>query len=94
MTLSPVADGFEARVVRLVELLVRNGYAWCRIRIEIVVDMESVDIVACYDVFGNLADIVAVFLQRRIEDIQSVELKVAFGMLHADVLLRQDRRAF
>ena len=50
------------------------------IGIEIVVDMQSVDIVALQNVAHHIADIVAVLLQRRVEQRQPVVLEATLGM--------------
>ena len=64
---SPVALVRDAVVVGCVVLIVGDDLSRYWVWIEIVIDMESIDVVASYDVGCYGADIVAVPLVGRIE---------------------------
>ena len=72
MMATPVANIFITAIVSLKECLVGNVHASHRIRIKIVVNMETVDIVACHNVTHHLTDEVAVLLDGRIQQHQTV----------------------
>ena len=56
------------------------GLACHGVGIEIVVDVESVDVISPDDVGGHAADILTVLRQSGVEDILSVIFKDPFGM--------------
>ena len=67
------------------ELLVWNLLAGCGIWIEIVVDMETVDVVAAHDVGCHTAGIVGCLLESWVEEYQViiVEAEIRMGLHHA-----------
>ena len=82
---SPVTDVSESPALLTEELLVWNLLAGCGIRIEIVVDMETIDVVAAHDVGCHTAGIVGCLLESRIEEHQVivVEAEIRMGLHHA-----------
>ena len=83
---SPVATIADAVGIGTILGVVGNLHASHRIRIEIVVDMEAIDIVARHDIPDHLADVIAALLQGRIEQRQTIVLESPFGMLHNHVI--------
>ena len=82
---TPIVYVFDAIAVGTELLLVRNFHSCCGIRIEIVVDMESVNIVTTNDVFHHLVYIFAISRKTRIHNVLSVILEHACGVCHDDV---------
>ena len=89
---SPVADVSESPALLTEELLVWNLLAGCGIRIEIVVDMETIDVVAAHDVGSHTAGIVGCLLESRVEEHQIIiveaEIRTVFTTLRGDTWLR------
>ena len=56
---SPVADIIETAIVSLILLLVIDDLSCCRIRIEIVVNVKSVDIIPFDDVVDHVTHIIS-----------------------------------
>ena len=83
---SPVTTIADAVGVGTILGVVGNLHASHGIRIEIVVDMEAIDIVARHDIANYRADIVAALLQGRIEQRQTIVLEGPFRMLHDHVV--------
>lgn len=87
---APVADSHSATVGSVV-VAVGDGDARHGIGIEIVVDVQSVDIIAPDDIVDNLTYIFAVHGQRRIEDILSVVAEDALGVYDGNMVRCQRR---
>ena len=83
----PVTDVLVAPIVSLEECRIRYVNTSSRIGIEIVVDMQSVNIVACQDVTDHLADEVTVLLDGRIQQRQSVILEATLRIAVDDVVV-------
>ena len=64
----PVVDILDAVVIQTELLIVGDILALYGIGIEIVVHVDAVDIVACDDILGDLADIIAILGHTGIED--------------------------
>ena len=89
---SPVTDGSEAAGIVGVELLVGDDLTGSGVGIEVVVHVNAIYIIAADDVIDDLADIVPVLLQCRIEDILSVVRKHALGMCDGNMIRGQGCR--
>ena len=79
---TPVSLILQPVVVGLEICLIRNSDTWHRIGIEIVIDMQTIHIIAVYDVFHHLTDIIATLFQSRIQQRQSVVLERPLRMLY------------
>ena len=82
---SPVADVAETARIGCIHLLIRNLLASYRIRIEVVVDMKTVDIITAHDISSHLTGIICSLLESRIEkhEIIIVETEVRMLLHHA-----------
>ena len=69
---SPVTNRSKAIGGICVELLIGNDLTGSRVGVEVIIHVDAVYIIAADDVIDDLADIVTVLLQCRIEDILSV----------------------
>ena len=83
---APVATVADAVVVGAELGCVGNLNASHGIGIEVVIDVQSIDVIACHDVADDIADIVAAGLQGRVQQRQTVVLERPFGMLHNDMV--------
>ena len=63
---SPITTIAEALGISLLLYVIRNIHSCHRIRIEIVIDMKSVDIVTFHDVLNYFTDIITILLKSRI----------------------------
>ena len=70
------------------ELLIRNLASSLRIWIEIIIDMESINIISAYNVHSHLANIVGCSLQPRIQQRQLAILKTEIWTPLHDILRR------
>ena len=86
---SPVSYISESTAVMLEVTLVGNGLTGSRIRIEIIVDMDSVDIIPAHDIVHHSADVIPVLGQGRVENIESVIREDAVGMGNRNVVCSQ-----
>ena len=75
-----------------IESLVGDSGSGSGIGIEIVVDMQSIDIVAAKDVANDMTYILTVFIVGGIEDILSVVLEYEIAASLCNMLWRQDIR--
>ena len=82
---APILDGAEACAILAVGLLVGNLGACLGVGIEIVVDVQSVNVVAADDVAHHLADVFAVLRYSGIEEQQLAILEEALRMLEIGV---------
>ena len=82
---SPVADITESARIGCIHLLIRNLLACYRIRIEVVVDMEAINIITAHDISSHLTGIIGSLLESRIEkhEIIIVETEVRMLLHHA-----------
>ena len=82
---SPVADIAETARIGCIHLLIRNLLASYRIRIEVVVDMEAINIITAHDISSHLSGIIGSLLESRIEkhEIIIVETEVWMLLHHA-----------
>lgn len=78
---SPVADVTETARIGCIHLLIRNLLASYRVRIEVVVDMEAVDVITAHDISSHLAGIICSLLKRRIEKHEIIIVETEVRML-------------
>ena len=78
---APITDIAESSRMLSVERLIRNLLACYRIRIEIIINMESIDIISSYNISCNTASILSSLSQSRIEKHQVVILEAKFRLL-------------
>ena len=90
----PIVDVGNAVAMRGIGLGIGNSQAGYGIRIEVIVDMQSVHIVAAHDVGGDGTDIFAVFRHAGVEEHEVVVFEEAFRVLHVGVRRCQFRSAF
>ena len=90
---APVVDILQTVAVMPEEGLVRDHLTRCWIGIEIVIDMQSVDIIPRNDVVHDLADVLPVLLEARIEDELSVISEHTAGTTDGHVVVCQLGRA-
>ena len=90
----PIVDICNAIAMRGIGLGIGNSQAGYGIRIEVIVDMQSVHVVAAYDVGGDGTDIFAVFRHAGVEEHEVVVFEEAFRVLHVGVRCCQFRSAF
>ena len=81
---APITDIAESSRMLSVERLIRNLLACYRIRIEIIINMESIDIISSYNISCNTASILSSLSQSRIEKHQVVILEAKFRLLLDD----------
>ena len=84
---APVAKAQRTVLTGFVPSIIGNRHPWGGIRIEVVVNMQSVNIIALHDVFHHLANVVAVLLQGGVQQRQSVVLEAPFGVLLRHVVI-------
>ena len=89
---APVAFVLESVVVLGELLVVGNLLTGSGIRIEIVVDMDSIHVIAAHDVLHHLTDIVAVGGDAWVQDTQAVVREYSFGMGDCDMIVGKHRR--
>ena len=82
----PVGQASRPSTIAAVFSSIVYYLAGCGIGIEIVVDMQSVDIITADNVFDHPADIVAVLRLSRIEDVLSVVREYTARFSHCDVV--------
>ena len=78
---SPVADVTESARIGSIHLLIRNLLACYRIRIEVVVDMKTVDIITAHDISSHLTGIIGSLLESRIEKHEIIIVETEVRML-------------
>ena len=83
---SPILNIGKAMIHALIELLVWNLLACYRIRIEIIVDVKSVDIVSAHDIGCHTTSIVGCLLQTGVEQHQIIIRETELWMLHHTLL--------
>ena len=79
---SPILNIGKAMIHTLIELLVWNLLACYRIRIEIIVDVYAVNVVAVNNVVHDAADIITVGRYAGVEDEEAVVCEHTLGMLY------------
>ena len=82
----PVAAIGDTIIITRVGGIVRNRYPGDGIRIEVVVNVQSVHIVAAHNVAHHLADVVTALLQGRIQQRQPVVLERPLRVPHHHVV--------
>ena len=80
---APVATILDAITMKTILRIIRNNLSCCRIRIEIVIHMNTIHIVTGHDILGHLTDIVTVLRNTRIQYLQSVVVKTSLRMLNS-----------
>ena len=89
---TPIVDILDTIRV-LTELLgIGNGDTLHRIRIEIVVHVDTVHVIARHDVLGHLTDIIAILRNTRIQNQQVVILKTRLRRTLGDMVCSQRLR--
>ena len=83
---APVATIVDAVAVGAILCVIGNFYACHGIGIEVVIDVQTVDIIACHNVADDVADIVAAGLLGWIQQRQAIVLKRPLGMFYNDVV--------
>ena len=83
---APVATVAYAVAVLLILGIVRNGLSCSRIGIEIVVHVDSVNIIAGDDVASHLTDVVTILGDTRIQNRLPVILKAILGLTVLDMV--------
>ena len=81
----PIGDIGHAVAISAKGLLIGDGLSRHRIGVEIIIDMQSVDIVTAHDVGGHVADVFTVFGEARIKDVEAVVFEEALRMAHVGV---------
>ena len=74
---APILTSKKSLTITLEVVGIGNLYTCYRIRIEVIINMQSVDIIACQDISYHLADIVTILSQCRIQQCQSIILEAA-----------------
>ena len=69
---SPIVDIGESTSVTLEISLVWNSLSCSRIRIEIVINMQAINIISTHYIVNDCTDIIAILWQRRVEDIKTI----------------------
>ena len=88
---TPVTTVFDTVRVLTILLIIRNHLSSCGIRIEIIIHMDAIDIIACHDILSHRTDIVAVLGDARIQDELLVIGEAALRMHHAHMIGSQHR---
>ena len=70
----------------LIELLIGYLLAWRWIRIEIIIDVETVNVITAHDVGSHLAGIVSTLLQAWVHDDKVIIIEAKLRMLLHDAL--------
>ena len=83
----------HAASIRVIGSIVWNGNARNRVRVEVVIDVDAIDVVAGDDVVYDLADEFAVFGSSRVEENKSVVVEEAVGVARVFVGRSQSRRS-
>ncbi len=79
---APVANIGELPSVACIGSLVGDSNARHGVRIEIIVDMQPVDIIAADDIVHYFEDVITVLPQSWVKDFQSIIVKNTLGMGH------------
>ena len=79
---APVATVADAVVISLIGGIVGNLQAGYGIRIEVVVNMQTVNIIACHDVANYFTDVVTILFQGGIQQGQSVIAEATLRILN------------
>ena len=77
---SPLCTVLYAIAIGEIGGFVENHLPWCRIGIEIVVDVESIYIIAAHDVGSHIADVTLIFHDAWIEKEQTIIAQEAIGI--------------
>ena len=87
---TPVAS-VHALTIACVGGIVGDGHASLGVGVEVVIDVQSVHVVAAEDVACHMADVGTVLRDAGVEDHQTAVLETAFGVTHGIVLGGQGR---
>ena len=85
---APITDVSHAARLLAEELLIRNLTSGLWIWIEIIINMESINIISAYNVHSHLANIVGCSLQPRVQQRQLAILKTEIRTPLHDILRR------
>ena len=83
---TPVLNATEATSIEAKLFQIRNALSRSRIRIEVIVDMQTVHIVSLQNIRYDVANVIPVFRNTWIKDFKPIVVKNPFRMLNCNVV--------